>query len=83
MYHPPTPRPHRTGTCADPSAIRLEAQGDILLALPQRISITDIFVIHPLSLNIISRVATTAIYIHTIIILLTKYFYLHMFFLGV
>jgi hypothetical protein len=32
----------------------------IILALPQGISITDISVIHPLSLNIISRSATTA-----------------------
>jgi hypothetical protein len=48
------------GTSAEGSAIRPEAQGDILLALPQGISITDISVIHPLSLNIISRAATTA-----------------------
>jgi hypothetical protein len=48
------------GTSAESSAIRQEAQGDILLALPQGISITDVSVIHPLSLNIISRAATTA-----------------------
>jgi multisubunit Na+/H+ antiporter MnhG subunit len=33
---------------------------DILMALPQGISIADISVIHPLSLNTISRAATTA-----------------------
>jgi hypothetical protein len=48
------------GTSADGSAIRPEARGDILMALPQGISIADISVIHPLSLNIISRAATTA-----------------------
>jgi hypothetical protein len=48
------------GTSAEGSAILPEARGDILLALPQGISITDISVIHPLSLNIISRAATTA-----------------------
>jgi hypothetical protein len=48
------------GTSAEGLAICPEARGDILLALPQGISITDISVIHPLSLNIISRVATTA-----------------------
>jgi hypothetical protein len=42
------------------SAIRPEARGDILMALPQSISITDISVIHPLSTNTLSRAATTA-----------------------
>jgi hypothetical protein len=37
-----------------------EARGDILMALPPGFSITDISVIHPLSLNIIFRAATTA-----------------------
>jgi hypothetical protein len=46
------------GTSANDSAIRSEARGDILMA--QGISITDISVVHPLSLNIISREATTA-----------------------
>jgi hypothetical protein len=49
-----------TGTSAEGSAIRPEARGDILMALPQGISITDISVIRPLSLNIISRAAATA-----------------------
>jgi hypothetical protein len=35
------------GASADGSAIRPEARGDILMALPQGISITDISVIHP------------------------------------
>jgi hypothetical protein len=48
------------GTSAHGSAIRPKARGDILLALSQGIFITDISVIHPLSLNIISRAATTA-----------------------
>jgi hypothetical protein len=48
------------GTSIEGSAIRPEARGDILLALPQGISITDISVIHPFSLNIISRAASTA-----------------------
>jgi hypothetical protein len=48
------------GTSADGSAIRPEARSNILLALPQGISITGISVIHPLSINIISRAATTA-----------------------
>jgi hypothetical protein len=52
--------PAGAGTSAEGSAIRPEAREDILLALPQGISITDISVIHPLSLNIISRAATTA-----------------------
>jgi hypothetical protein len=49
-----------TGASADGSAIRPEARGDILMALPQGISIAEISVIHPLSLNTISRAATTA-----------------------
>jgi hypothetical protein len=48
------------GASADGSAIRPEARGDILMPLPQGISIADISVIHPLSLNIISRAATTS-----------------------
>jgi hypothetical protein len=48
------------GASADGSAIRPEARGDILMAFPQGISIADISVIHPLSLHIISRAATTA-----------------------
>jgi hypothetical protein len=47
-------------TSADGSAIRPEARGDVLMALPQAISVADISVIHPLSVNIISRAATTA-----------------------
>jgi hypothetical protein len=49
------------GASADGSAIlRPEARGDILMALPQGISIADMSFIHPLSLNIISRAATMA-----------------------
>jgi hypothetical protein len=48
------------GASADGSAIRPEARGDIFMTLPQGISIADISVIHPLSLNTISRAATTA-----------------------
>jgi hypothetical protein len=48
------------GISADGSAIRPEAQGDILMALPKSISITGISVIHPLSMNIIALAATTA-----------------------
>jgi hypothetical protein len=36
------------------------SKGDILMALPQGISIADTSVIHPFSLNVISRAATTA-----------------------
>jgi hypothetical protein len=42
------------GTSADGSAICPEARGNILMALPQGIFITDIFVIHPLSMNTLS-----------------------------
>jgi hypothetical protein len=48
------------GSSADGSAIRPEARGDILMALPKGIPISDVSVIHPPSLNIISRAATTA-----------------------
>jgi hypothetical protein len=48
------------GASADGSAVRPEARGDILMALPQGISIADISIIHPLSLNTISRAATMA-----------------------
>jgi hypothetical protein len=40
--------------------VGLSARGDILMALPQGISIADISVIHLFSLNIISWAATTA-----------------------
>jgi hypothetical protein len=43
-----------------PKARPFSPRGDILLALPQGISIADISVIHPLSLNIVSQEATTA-----------------------
>jgi hypothetical protein len=48
------------GTSADSSSMGPEAQGDILMALPQYISITVISIIHPLSMNTLSRAATTA-----------------------
>jgi hypothetical protein len=49
-----------TGIGADGSAVRIEARGDIIMALPRGISITDISVIHPLSVQILSRAAETA-----------------------
>jgi hypothetical protein len=49
-----------TGASAAGSAIRPEAWGDIVMAIPQGISIADISVIHLLSLNTISWAAATA-----------------------
>jgi hypothetical protein len=48
------------GTFVDGSAIRHEAWGGILMALPQGISIPDMSVIHPLSMSTFSQAATTA-----------------------
>jgi hypothetical protein len=48
------------GTSADGSPIRVEARGDVLLAMPQGIAIADVSIIHPTSLNTLSRAAATA-----------------------
>jgi hypothetical protein len=48
------------GTSADGSPIRVEARGDVLLAMPQGIAIADVSIIHPTSLNTLSLVAATA-----------------------
>jgi hypothetical protein len=48
------------GIGGDGFAIRIEALGDIIMALSRGISITDISVIHPLSVRILSRAAGTA-----------------------
>jgi hypothetical protein len=48
------------GTSADRSPIRVEARGDVLLAMPQGITIAYVSVIHPTSLNTLSRAAVTA-----------------------
>jgi hypothetical protein len=55
----PTPRPcrgrrHLPRLCHT-RPIGLQAHGDILLVLPQGVSITDVYVIHPLSLNALPR----------------------------
>jgi hypothetical protein len=48
------------GTSADGSPIRVEARGNVLLAMPQGITIADVSIIHPTSLNTLSRAAATA-----------------------
>jgi hypothetical protein len=48
------------GTYADGSPIRVEARGDVLLTMPQGITIADVSIIHPTSLNTLSRAAATA-----------------------
>jgi hypothetical protein len=48
------------GIAADGSPLRPEARGDILMVLPRGITISDISVIHPLSINTLPRAATTA-----------------------
>jgi hypothetical protein len=48
------------GISASGASIRVEAQGDILLALPGGITIADIPVIHRLSINTLPAGATTA-----------------------
>jgi hypothetical protein len=47
-------------TSADGTPIRVEARGDVLLAMPQGIAIADVSIIHPTSLNTLSRAAATA-----------------------
>jgi hypothetical protein len=48
------------GTSADGSYLRVEARGVVLLAMPQGISIADVSVIHPNSLNTLSQAEATA-----------------------
>jgi hypothetical protein len=48
------------GISASGASIRVGARGDILLALPGGITIADISVIHPLSINTLPAAATTA-----------------------
>jgi hypothetical protein len=48
------------GTSADGSPIRVEARGDVLLAMPQGFAIADVSIIQPTSLNTLSRAAATA-----------------------
>jgi hypothetical protein len=48
------------GTSADDSPIRVDARCNVLLAMPQGIAIADVSVIHPTSLNTLSRAAATA-----------------------
>jgi hypothetical protein len=47
-------------TSAFDASTRVEARGDILLALPGGVTIADIPVIHPLSINTLPAAATTA-----------------------
>jgi hypothetical protein len=48
-----------SGTVLDGSATRAEARGDILMVLPQGISIADVSVVHSLSINTLPQAATT------------------------
>jgi hypothetical protein len=47
------------GISAKGSPVRIEARGEIIMALPRGISITDISVIHPLSVQVLSHAADT------------------------
>jgi hypothetical protein len=47
-------------TSADGAIIGVEARGDILLALPQGITIADVSIIHSLSINTLPAAAATA-----------------------
>jgi hypothetical protein len=47
------------GISASCASTRVEARGDILLVLPGGITIADIYVIHPLSINTLSAAAAT------------------------
>jgi hypothetical protein len=47
-------------TSADGASIRVEARGDILLALPQGITIADVSIIDPPSINTLPAAAATA-----------------------
>jgi hypothetical protein len=48
------------GIAANGSPLRPEARGDILMALPRGITISDLSVVHPLSINTLPRAAITA-----------------------
>jgi hypothetical protein len=48
------------GSSASGASTRVKAPADILLALPGGITIADISVIHPLSINTLPAAATTA-----------------------
>jgi hypothetical protein len=48
------------GVSATSDSTRIGAQGDILLALPGSITIADVSVIHPLSINMHPVAATTS-----------------------
>jgi hypothetical protein len=48
------------GTSATGASTRVEARGDILLALPRGITIVDISITHPLAINTLAAAATTA-----------------------
>jgi hypothetical protein len=49
-----------SGTSATGASTRVEARGDILLALPGRITIVDISITHPLAINTLAATATMA-----------------------
>jgi hypothetical protein len=48
------------GISTSGASTRVEARGDFLLALPESITIAEIFVIHPLSINTLPVAASTA-----------------------
>jgi hypothetical protein len=48
------------GTSATGASTRVEARGDLLLALPGGITIADISITHPLAINTLAAAATTA-----------------------
>jgi hypothetical protein len=48
------------GTSATGASTRVEACGDILLALPGGITIADISITHPLAINTLAAASTTA-----------------------
>jgi hypothetical protein len=48
------------GTSATGASTRVEARGDILLALPGGITIADFSITHPLAINTLAAAATTA-----------------------
>jgi hypothetical protein len=48
------------GTSTGGSSVRVEVHGDVLLAMPQGISIADVSLINPSSLNTLSRAAGAA-----------------------
>jgi hypothetical protein len=48
------------GTSSTGASTRVEARGDILLALPRGITIVDISITHPLAINTLAAAVTTA-----------------------